>query len=1078
MEKKLPNGQSFWSGSPHGFHAVWLGLLLVLALTGTAFGQQTAVTGTVTSAGGAPLQGVTVSVQGSETRATTSANGKYFVSAPNNGVLTFVLFGQRPVKAEVAGRTRIDVTMSQISYLEEVVVTAYTEQRRADITGAVSSINVESAQRQTGASVLQRLDAIPGITVAASGSPGARSTVRIRGISSFQNNDPLYVIDGTPVQDSYINFLNPNDITSVQVLKDASSASIYGSRASNGVILIETTKRGVTGPPRMTLTVRTGMARPTNGYDNFLINNSLDYFQVVKQSYLNAGLPVPTNIFGDPNNPSVPDYTFAAPGTATGTDVFGRPVGVDVNKYSYPNGLIQPGSAGTDWWKAVFGKAAKVGDYNLSVSGAGTDNSYGVSFNYFDQDGTAAYNNFKRASIRVNTSFNRSKLQFGENVALSGERHFGGLPDDEGGETDLIGKNILMQPVVPLYDVAGNFASGKAVGLGNNTNPLKAAFEGRNNIAGNNRVFGNVFAGLAVNPSVALRSSLGFSVNQGSFSGFNAITPENSEPNFANSINENSSQATDWNWANTLKFVRQVSQHSFNVLLGTEATHGTSRFITASEGSLLSTAVDARFIQDALGDAKSKTVNSYGGQSALLSSFGKVDYNFADKYVASATVRRDGSSRLGPDHRYGTFPAVGLGWRISKEKFLDGNHLLSDAMLRVGYGVTGNQSIPSGRIVNQFGGSNGDTYYDITGSKTSVQAGYRQTSLGNPNLQWEENRSTNVGADLALFDGAINVVIDGYTRATNKLLFNPAIPGTAGVASAPIVNIGKMKNTGFDFSIGHQGANWNASFQGSHYRNEIVSIDGVQDFFYGPISTRVGNAVINQVGQPIGSFFGLQADGFFKDAADVAAHAAQDGAAPGRLKFVDTNGDGKITAADRVIIGSPHPKFTAGLDLGVRRGSWDLNGTVFGTFGNKILDAQKDFYVFRDFSTNVRDDLLANSWTPQNLNAKYPRLDQNDTFSKAISSYYVEDGSYVRMRNLQIGYNVPSSMVQWLSVSRIYLQAENLFTFTGYSGLDPSLPTANVTTNDGADIRDQYRGIDRGVYPSSKTFSIGVSTSF
>ena len=328
MDKKLPNGQSFWSGSPHGFHAVWLGLLLVFALTGTAFGQQTAVTGTVTSAGGAPLQGVTVSVQGSETRATTSANGRYFVSAPNNGVLTFVLFGQRPVKAEVAGRTRIDVTMSQISYLEEVVVTAYTEQRRADITGAVSSINVESAQRQTGASVLQRLDAIPGITVAASGSPGARSTVRIRGISSFQNNDPLYVIDGTPVQDSYINFLNPNDITSVQVLKDASSASIYGSRASNGVILIETTKRGVTGPPRMTLTVRTGMARPTNGYDNFLINNSLDYFQVVKQSYLNAGLPVPTNIFGDPNNPSVPDYTFAAPGTATGTDVFGRPVGV------------------------------------------------------------------------------------------------------------------------------------------------------------------------------------------------------------------------------------------------------------------------------------------------------------------------------------------------------------------------------------------------------------------------------------------------------------------------------------------------------------------------------------------------------------------------------------------------------------------------------------------------------------------------------------------------------------------------------------------------------------------------------
>ena len=1077
MEKQLPVRHSRWSSPSLGLRAVGMSLVLALTLSATALGQQITVTGIVTSSAGTPLQGVAVRVQGMDTRTVTAPSGRYVILALADGILNFSRIGQRAVQVSIGGRTRIDVTMTNLSYLEEVVVTAYTEQRRADITGAVASINIESASRQTGASVLQRLDAVPGITVAASGSPGARSTVRIRGISSFQNNDPLYVIDGVPVQDSYINFLNPNDISSVQVLKDASAASIYGSRASNGVILIETTKRGASGPPRMVATVRLGMASPTNGYDKFLIKDALDYFQVVKQSYLNAGLPVPTNIYGDPNNPTVPQYTYAAPATRTGVDAFGRPVGVDVSKYTYPNNLIQPGSTGTNWWNAVFGTPGKVMDYNLSIAGAGEDNGYGVSFNYFDQDGTAAYNNFKRASIRVNTAFTRGKLQFGENVALSGERHFGGLPDDQSGETALIGKNILMQPVVPIYDVMGNFASGKAVGLGNNDNPLKMAYEGRNNIAGNNRVFGNVFGALAVNPSIALRSSLGFSVNQGSFAGYNAITPENSEPSFTNSISENSSQATDWTWTNTAKYAKQFSQHGFNLLLGHEATAGRSRFITASLSNLLSTDLDARYVQDALGDAKSKVVNSFGGRSALLSFFGKADYNFADRYVASVTVREDGSSRLGPNNRWGTFPAVGLGWRISKERFLEGNHVLSDAMLRVGYGVTGNQSIPSGRAVNQFGGNNGDTYYDITGSNTSVAPGYRQTSLGNPDLKWEENRSTNVGADLAFLDGKVNVVLDVYKRNTNNLLFNPAIPGTAGVAAAPIVNIGKMKNTGFDFSIGHQNATWNVTFQGSKYKNEIVAIDGVQDFFYGPAGTRVGNPVINRVGSPIGSFFGYQADGFFRDAADVAGHAVQTGAQPGRIKFRDSNGDGRITAADQVVIGSPHPDFTGGLDLGYHLGNWDLNGSFFGTFGNDILDAQKDFYVFRDFSTNVRDDLLANSWTPQNLDAKYPRLDQSDTYSKALSSYYVEDGSYVRLRNLQLGYNVPQSMAKWLTATRVYVQGENLFTWTRYTGLDPSLPASNLTGS-GGDVRDQFRGIDRGVYPSSRTLSVGVSTSF
>jgi len=1097
MEKKLSAGFSPRTGIVRQLCAVGLSLLLAMVLSGTAYGQNQAVTGTVTSTGGAPLQGVTIRVQGTDIRAVTDGAGRYRLTAPSDAVLTFSYVGTRPVQMTVAGRSSIDVTMAQIPYLEEVVVTAYTEQRRADITGAVSSLNVESAQRQTGASVLQRLDAsVPGVTVASGGSPGSRSTVRIRGISSFQNNDPLYIIDGTPVQESYLNFLNPNDITSVQVLKDASSASIYGARASNGVILIETTKRGVAGPPQVTLRARTGVASPVRGYDDILITNSMDYFEVMRASYENAGDAIPTNIYGDPNNPSLPVYiwpnacpaTAACSGVVTGVDAFGRATSVNAAAYSTPGSLIMAGSEGTNWWDAVF-SSAPVSDYNLDVAGGSDENAYRVSFNFFDQGGTARYNHFKRGSVRVNTTFNRGKLSFGENISLALERHHGGMPDDPGGfaEDGILGKNILQQPVIPVFDIQGNFAGGKAKTLGNQGNPLKWAWAGKDNETRNNQVFGNVFAGLDMNPAITFRTRLGFNVAQRTTLAFTPASPEIAEATFGNSAGENRNDFNDWTWTNTLRYVKALSKHNFDFLIGQEANKGRNRYIEASIGGLINTSVDTRYIQDVLGT--SKDVFTTGGQNSLLSVFGKADYNFADKYVASFTVRRDGSSRLAPGNQWGTFPAVGLGWRISNEPFLANNRILSDVMLRYGWGVTGNQLIPSGRIIAQFGGGKGDTFYDVAGGN-SIVTGFRQTSLGNANLKWEENKSTNIGADMLLFEGKLNFIVDVYRRSTSNLLFDPRLPATAGVASPPIINVGQMRNTGIDFSVGHAAPSWSLSLNGSHYKNEIISINGVQDFFYGPISTRFGNQVINQVGHPIGSFYGLVTDGFFQSQAEADAHTAdavtglcatppcQDGAAPGRFKFKDTNNDGIVNAADRTIIGDPHPDFTAGLDMGLRRGNFDLNATFFGSFGNDIFENQKEFYVFRQFETNVLKDLFDNSWTPSNPNAKYPRIDRNDSFSSQLSNFYIEDGSYVRLRNVQLGYSVPSGFSRWMpSGSRIYLQGENLLTFTGYEGLDPSLPAANISGAAG-DIRDQYRGVDRGAYPSNRVFSIGFVTSF
>jgi TonB-dependent starch-binding outer membrane protein SusC len=1065
-----------------------MGLVFAATVCGTALAQGTQVSGVVTSSTGEKLPGVTVQVRGTTTTTTTDANGRYTITAPNDGVLVFALIGYKGAARTIASRPAIDVSLDPaVAVLDPVVVTGYTAQPRTSITGAASSANLESAQKQTSTSVLQALDGrVPGVTVESDGAPGSRSTVRIRGVSSFQNNEPLYIIDGVPVQDSYLNFLNPADIAAVNVLKDASAESIYGSRASNGVIIIET-KKGKPGQRQVTLDVRTGIAQPTNGYDNILIQNSLDYFAVVKTAYQNAGLPVPTNIYSNVNNPTVPAYIWPnncgnPPGTQPCTNV-------DPTTYSFPNNLIMPGSAGTNWWKAVFG-TGQFRDANLALSGGGDDNAYHVSFNYLDQQGTAAYSQLQRGGARVNTTFNVGRASVGENISVTRERVYGaeGLRDDAVGEGGIVGKNIFQQPVVPIYDIGGHFASGKAVGLSNLTNPLKIAYFAQNNIQTNDRIFGNFFGSVDAGHSLSLKTRLGFNLGQQNYHGYSPTTPENSEVTNIDGINENYNVQTEWTWSNTLNYSKIMNQHNLTVLLGQEANKSQDRFESGSCANLLNNGVDSRYIQDALCDPTTKNVGSSGFRTALLSFFGKADYNFADRYYLSATVRRDGSSNFAPQHRWGTFPAVGLGWRLSRESFFKNNTTFSNIMLRFGYGVTGNQQIPSGRIIDQFGGDRGDTFYDIGGTGSTIQPGFKITALGNPNLQWEEQKSGNVGLDLEFLEGKGNFTVDLYRRNTDKLLFDPELPGTGGSAAPPIVNIGAMRNDGVDFTLGYHSTIgstlWSVTFNGSHYKNKIVRIDGVSDFFFGRGSSvvREQNAVINEVGQPIGAFYGLVAEGYYKDSLDAAPFWSS-GARPGRIKFKDVNGDGVIDGNDRTVIGSPHPDFTGGLDLAARHGAWEFSATVFGTFGNQIFNTQKYWYVFRYFDTNVAADLLQNSVKLNaqgqviNPDAKYPRIDGSDVFSRQFSSYWVESGSYVRLRTLQVAYNLPPAFIRWIPVARVYLQAENLFTITGYSGLDPSLPAASSFGALG-DIRDQARGIDQGTYPSNRTITVGISTTF
>jgi TonB-linked SusC/RagA family outer membrane protein len=1069
--------------------AVGMGVLLSLTAYDTALAQaqETQVSGTVTGAAGEKLAGVTVQVRGTDNRTTTDANGRFSLTAPSDGVLLFNLIGYKGAARTIAARETIDVVLdAAVAVLDPVIVTGYTAQKRADITGAVASVNMEGAQQQTSTSVLQRLDGrVPGVQVENGGSPGSRSTVRIRGVSSFQNNDPLYIVDGTPVEDSYLNWLNPAEIANIQVLKDASAASIYGARANNGVVIIET-KKGRPGQRSVTLDVRTGVATPTRGYDDILITNSLDYFEVMKTSYLNAGLTVPQNTYGNPNSPSIPAYIWPNNGVSQ------TPGTLDTSTYAMTSDglqLIMPGSAGTNWWKAVFG-AGQYRDANLALTGGSDENAYHVSFNYLDQEGTAAFNRLRRGGARVNTTFNLGKVRVGENIAVSREQKYGGLDDDALGENNIVGKNIFQQPVVPVFDIRGYYASGKALHLGNATNPFKIAETSQHNITTNDRIFGNVFGGFDASRSLSLNTRFGFNLGQGSFKGFNATTPENAEVTAVDAINENYNLFTEWTWSNTLNYSRIMKEHNLTVLVGQEANMAQNRFEQGACSNLLNTEVPSRYITDALCDPTTKNVTSSGFKSSLLSFFGKADYNYGDRYYASFTLRRDGSSRLGPDHRWGTFPAIGLGWRLSREGFLSNSSLFSNVMLRFGYGVTGNQNIPTGRTGDGFGGDRGDTFYDIGGTGGSVKPGYKRTSIGNLDLKWEEQHSTNVGLDLEFLQGRATLSADVYNRRTSNLLFDPRQPATAGTAAPPIVNIGEMENKGIDFSLGYRGqfgggTLWSVTFNGSHYANKIVKIDGVSTFFQGPISIREQNPVINQLGQPIGSFYGLVAEGYYADSADAAPYFSS-GARPGRIKFKDVNNDGLITAADRDIIGSPHPDFQAGLDLSLRKGQWEFSATLFGTFGNEIFNSQKYWYVFRYFDTNVAADLLDNSVVLNaqnqvtNPGAKYPRIDGSDVFSRQFSSYWVEDGSYVRLRTLQIGYNLPPALIKWIPAARVYLQGENLFTISGYSGLDPSLPAASVFRDQAQqlDIRDQFRGVDQGSYPTSRIITIGITTTF
>ena len=1049
-----------------------LTLLFSLVCVAGTIAQSVTVSGTVTDETGLGLPGVNILVVGTSTGTITDIDGNYDLRVDRGATLQFTFTGYAAQTAVVGESSRINITLRpDAQVLGEVVVTGYSTQRKRDITGAVAVVDAEDLNKVSATSFTQKLEGrAAGVSISTSGEPGEGTTVRIRGISSFQNNDPLYVIDGVPVQDAYSTGFNPNDIESIQVLKDASAASIYGARANNGVVIV-TTKKGKAGKTKVTYDAYAGVQTPISNMD-YMISDPKDYSNYVWTRHENAGAVV------DAANPYglgrgvLPTYSFPAGNTA------------DEGSYSYPDNIIvKANQAGTNWFDQVF-EPALVTEHNIGVSGGNDNGRYYFSTSYLDQNGTMINNYFKRISARANTEFKAGRFVFGENISMTrstavGQDGISGGNQDEQGVMTWV---TLLNPLTPVYDVGGNYAGDKAPGISNGSNPVAQLDRAKDNEGTFYRVLGNAFAEVNLIEGLKARTSLGADFYNNFTGGFNFPTWENREVNANNGWSENWSNGLTWTWTNTLNYSQTFAGvHAFQALVGYEAIKYKGRNIGGGLNAYFTTNINAWYLNTGLADPGTRTVYSNGSANALASAFAKLDYAYDDKYLVSATVRRDGSSNFG-DEKYGVFPAFSVGWRVSRESFLAGNTWLTDLKLRFGWGKTGNQSIPGGNAFDRFGGGPSQTFYDINGAQTGVVTGYALTNRGNPATKWEENISTNAGIDVSLLDGKINFVADVYKRTVDGLLFPAKLPGTAGTAAPAFVNIAKMENQGIDLGLDYRNRvssdfSYDVGVTFSRYVNEIVDIDGSStSFFPTGFDSRMGTVNINAVGSSISSFFGLTQDGIFKSQAEVDAHATQDGKAVGRFRFKDLNGDGVINDDDKGVIGDPHPDFTAGLNFGINYKNFDFTAFFFGSVGNQIFNYNRLFDTFGFFNSNVRQEVLTESFSDSNPNGTLPKLDINDAFSYQPSTFYVEDASYLRLKTLQLGYTLPAgTLSNVFSSMRIYVQAQNVFTITGYSGIDPA--PSNFSPQDGLN-GDQWTGYDFGNYPANKIYMIGVNAAF
>ncbi len=1056
----------------------YLFLATFMAISLGSYAQQQ-VSGTVTDQDGAPVPGVTIVAKGTTVGTITNVDGEYQITLPASAkTLVFSYIGMLTQEIEVGSQSTINVNMKpDVIGVDEVVVVGYGTRLKEELTGAVSSVSEEAMEVSTAPSVVSRLQGqLSGVTVTSANRPGGDATIRIRGIGTINDPNPLYIIDGVPAGPG--NNLNPSEIESISVLKDASSAAIYGTRGANGVVII-TTKRGhLNQQPTINFTVKTGVSQAVNKYD---LLNTQEYADAIWMSFDNRGMDYSHAQYGTGSRPVIPDYILPA-GAKEGE--------VNLDLYDYPTyQIFKANKQGTDWYDEIY-RNGMTQEYDLSVRGGANNATYAFSANYLDEDGILENTNFKRYTVRMNSDakFN-NWFRAGENVQVIYIDEHGNL--DDNGEGIPLSFAYRAQPIIPVYDVAGNFAGSKAPEMGNTQNPVAMLYRARNNNGKWVRILGSSFAEITFTEGLTLKSLFGYNFGQWNYMGYLIPNPEHSEPNMVNGLDVNSNYSLQWNWSNTLNFNKTFADiHRFNIVLGTEAIDNRYQSLNASRRNYFS--MDPDYMQLDSGESN-KENSGNGSEWSLFSIFGRINYDLMGKYFFEVTARRDGSSRFSEANRYGTFPAASAAWALSQENFMAGTRSWVDLLkLRVGWGVSGNDRIGNYNSYTTYRTDSYRSSYALDGSNTGAISGFMPGTLGNKDVTWETTETVDVGLDGTLLDNKLTFSIDLWQRNTSDMLYRLQIPQVMGDATPPFVNIAEMKNTGFDFELGYANSvmdgkfTYSAKLTLSHYKNEITKLsEDVEEYISGA-NERQKEYTRATVGTSFPEFYGYEVVGIFQDQAEADSWPTAIGEEgtynqPGHFKYkdqltVDTDGDGVpdatdgvINAEDRTYIGNPHPDLTGGLNIDLGYANFDLNLFFYGSYGNDVTNYVTRWIDYGMFNGGLSKDALYNSWgspyLDNNANAKLPILDFDDT-SQEPSSAFIEDGSYLRLKSVRLGYTIPKNILQRAQIKslRVYAQVTNLFTLTNYSGLDPEINASGT-----------YMGMDLGAWPTPRQIMFGVN---
>lgn len=1042
------------------------GKVEVVSLMKTKGLQQTPIKGVVKDAAtGQGLTGVSVKIKGSSNGTSTDENGAFTIQGKIGDVLIVSYIGYKSTEVAVSSKADLTISLSgSEDALEEVVVTGYSTQRKKDLTGSVAVVNTDQLKTTPAASAVESLQGrATGVQVVTDGAPGATPAIKIRGYSTINNNEPLYVIDGVPYEGK-LSWLNQNDIESMQVLKDASAASIYGSRANNGVIII-TTKSGKSGKPQINLDTYYGVQVPNSSR----FPKMLDPLQVYRINGNTGDLPV-----------------YLRYGSLSGNEI--DPKNVDMSKYNYADNkeeffqITKANQAGTDWFKELS-QNAPTQSYQLSAVGGGENASYAVSGGYLGQKGTVIHTGFERFNVRSNTNFSafNKKLRFGENMQYSMTKGHGigvntNTAGDYIGEGSALGFAYRIKNIIPVYDEGGNFA-GSIGGWGNGENPVAIAYRAKDDVNRSNLFFGNAFGEYDILKGLTFRTSFG--IKYENYYGVDYTYPnlEFQEGSANNGIAETAGYNTEWTWTNTLNYkVNFNDVHNLNILLGTEAIDNSHRQVRGTDNDFFITNnLDYFYV----GSGSKKSGASEGAYGSLFSLFGKLDYSYKDRYILSATVRRDGSSNFGPNNKYGVFPGASAAWRLSQEDFMKNISWLNDLKIRAGYGITGNQRIPGYQYLKRFQLSQNSSSYPIGGSLVS---GMWISDYQNENVKWEQVKSLNLGLDFSILEGKIDGTFDWYNKKTTDMLFALPLPATAvGRGNSPYLNVGDMQNKGVELSLNYHHKqhdpnkfDFDLGVNFSKNDNKILSLaPGVEQVVYGAF--RSMETSIMKAGSPFGAFYGFKVAGIYQNSGELTQYASYDLARVGGFRFEDINNDGKIDESDKTIIGSPHPDFTYAINFNARYQNFDMMMYFYGSKGNQNYEATRYFTDFGVFDGQKSTRLL-DMWSTENPSGSVPSItkDKVSPNEYASSTYYIQDASFFKMKNFQIGYNFQTDKLFGSNTGvkrlRAYLGVTNLFTITKYKGLDPEV-TATPS-------KYPALGVDFGVYPQSRQYMLGVSVGF